>query len=131
MQLIRSDVKIDGSTIFISFSPAVEGWPFMIENDSDYTATICQKVRLFIPQRISYLDLDQDSGSEDEGAATKVNVTTYSVKSRSSLSYAWDFPAAADKKILLSINGFRRAIDIMEIGDLVPFKFHVRSSFRC
>lgn len=45
VQLIRGDVKIDGSTIFISFSRATEAWPFMIENDSDYTATICQKAR--------------------------------------------------------------------------------------
>ncbi|KAJ7783787.1 vacuolar protein sorting-associated protein 13 [Mycena maculata] len=107
VQLIRGDVKIDGSTIFISFSPAKEGWPFMIENDSDYTATICQK----------------DSGSEEEGSSNKTNVT-YTVDSRSSLPYAWDFPAASDKKILLSFNGFRRVIDVMEIGDLVPFRFN-------
>lgn len=42
--------------------------------------------------------------------------------------YAWDYPAGAEKKILLTIGNARRAVDIMEIGDLVPFKFHVRSS---
>jgi vacuolar protein sorting-associated protein 13A/C len=42
------------------------------------------------------------------------------------MPYAWDFPAARDKKILLTINGSRRVVDIMEIGDLVPFKFNVR-----
>ncbi|KAJ7181657.1 vacuolar protein sorting-associated protein 13 [Mycena crocata] len=104
-ELIRGDVKIDGSTIFISFSRATEGWPFMIENASDYVATICQK----------------DSSSEEEGASNNV---TYTVKSRSNFPYAWDFPAASDKKILLSINGFRRVVDVMEIGDLVPFKFN-------
>ncbi|KAJ6604648.1 vacuolar protein sorting-associated protein 13 [Mycena vulgaris] len=107
VQLIRGDVKIDGSTIFISFSRATEGWPFMIENDSDYTVSICQK----------------DSSSEEEGASNKANVA-YTVNSRTSLPYAWDFPAANDKKILLSINGFRRVVDVMEIGDLVPFKFN-------
>lgn len=50
----------------------------------------------------------------------------YTVNPRTSLPYAWDFPAANDKKILLLINGFRRVIDVMEIGDLVPFKFNVR-----
>ncbi|KAJ7293574.1 vacuolar protein sorting-associated protein 13 [Mycena rebaudengoi] len=106
-QLIRGEVKIDGSTIFVSFSPANEAWPFLIENDSDYTATICQK----------------DSNSNEEEVSGKSNVA-YTVKSRTSLSYAWDLPAATDKKILLSINGFRRVVDIMEIGDLVPFKFN-------
>ncbi|KAJ7786305.1 vacuolar protein sorting-associated protein 13 [Mycena metata] len=107
VQLIRGDVKIDGSTIFISFSRATEAWPFMIENDSDYTVAICQK----------------DSGMEEEGAPSKPN-TSYTVNSRTSLPYAWDYPAARDKKILLSINGFVRLIDVMEIGDLVPFKFN-------
>lgn len=27
---------------------------------------------------------------------------------------------------MLSVNGIRRAVDIMEIGDLMPFKFSVR-----
>ncbi|KAJ7634302.1 vacuolar protein sorting-associated protein 13 [Mycena polygramma] len=107
VQLIRGDVKIDGPTIFISFSRATEAWPFTIENDSDYDVTVCQK----------------DSSSEEEGVSTKANVA-YTVKSRTSLPYAWDYPAARDKKILLAINGFRRVVDIMEIGDLVPFKFN-------
>jgi vacuolar protein sorting-associated protein 13A/C len=46
------------------------------------------------------------------------------------MTYAWDYPAAKEKKILLVINGARRALDIMEIGNLVPFRFNVRCSFR-
>jgi vacuolar protein sorting-associated protein 13A/C len=41
------------------------------------------------------------------------------------MPYAWDYPAAKDKKIQLIINSSRRVVDIMEIGDLVPFKFPV------
>jgi vacuolar protein sorting-associated protein 13A/C len=41
------------------------------------------------------------------------------------MSYAWDYPAARDKKILLIIGSSRRVVDIMEIGDLMPFKFTV------
>jgi hypothetical protein len=41
------------------------------------------------------------------------------------MPYAWDYPAARDKKILLIIGSSRRAVDIMEIGDLMPFKFMV------
>jgi vacuolar protein sorting-associated protein 13A/C len=44
---------------------------------------------------------------------------------RTSCPYAWDFPAAKQKELLLTINGSRRTVDIMEIGDLVPFKFQV------
>lgn len=45
----------------------------------------------------------------------------------SKVDYAWDQPAAREKKIQLNINGARRSIDIMEIGDLIPFKFAVRT----
>lgn len=41
------------------------------------------------------------------------------------MEYAWDFPAARDKKLLLNIKGSNRVIDIMEIGNLVPFRFNV------
>jgi vacuolar protein sorting-associated protein 13A/C len=46
VQLIRGDIKIDGPTIFITFSRATETWPFVIENHSDYTVAISQKVIL-------------------------------------------------------------------------------------
>ena len=49
----------------------------------------------------------------------------YTVASKSSVDYAWDFPAASEKRLVLSINGSRRAVDIMEIGDLMPFRFSV------
>jgi vacuolar protein sorting-associated protein 13A/C len=41
------------------------------------------------------------------------------------MNYAWDQPAAREKKIQLNVNGARRNVDIMEIGDLIPFKFAV------
>ncbi len=52
----------------------------------------------------------------------------YTLKPHSTMPYAWDYPAARDKKLALSSGAARRVIDIMEIGDLVPFKFNVRPS---
>lgn len=49
----------------------------------------------------------------------------YTVSNKSHMDYAWDYPAARGKKIMLAVNDARRAIDIMEIGDLMPFKFSV------
>ena len=45
------------------------------------------------------------------------------------MPYAWDYPAARDKKIVLIIGSSRRVVDIMEIGDLIPFKFMVHLFF--
>lgn len=42
--LMRADVKMEGSTIFVFIAEATEGWPFIIENDSDYTFTLYQTV---------------------------------------------------------------------------------------
>ena len=50
---------------------------------------------------------------------------TYRVSDHTSSVYAWDFPAAKQKELLLTINGYCREVDILEIGDLVPFKFPV------
>ena len=39
--------------------------------------------------------------------------------------YAWDYPAAGEKKLLLAFYGHRRVVDIMEIGNLMSFRFKV------
>ncbi len=44
------------------------------------------------------------------------------------MSYAWDYPATRDKKLVLSIGNARRVIDILEIGNLIPFKFNVSTA---
>jgi len=101
--LIKADVVMDGSVIFVLLSESEE-WPFEIENDTDYS-----------------FDLRQKDASRE---AVK-DQPVYDVSPRSKLNYAWDFPAGKDKRILLSTKNNRRVIDIMEIGDLVPFKFMV------
>ncbi|KAF9478514.1 vacuolar protein sorting-associated protein 13 [Pholiota conissans] len=101
--LIRADVQIEGSTIFIVFNHATGDWPFVIENESDYSAELFQ----------------QDEGHESQGDKS----TMYTLQTHASMPYAWDYPAARDKKLVLSIGAARRVIDIMEIGNLIPFKF--------
>ncbi|KAH9950347.1 vacuolar protein sorting-associated protein 13 [Amylocystis lapponica] len=106
MHLMRADVKLDGSTIFIFFSRSAEGWPFTIENDSDYP--------------FNFYQTDQSRSSAEPSTRS---VPAYTVSKKSSVDYAWDYPAAREKRLVLSFNGSRRAVDIMEIGDLIPFRF--------
>ena len=56
----------------------------------------------------------------------KSGIPRYKLTPRSVTQYAWDQPAAREKKLMLVINDARRVVDIMEIGVLVPFRFHVR-----
>lgn len=106
IRLVRADVKMGGATIFVSYSPAQDGWPFVVENDSDFDFTIAQV----------------DAASMGVPPQAR-NRPSYTVQRHSSLEYAWDYPAAREKKIQLRINDSSRVVDIMEIGDLMPFRF--------
>jgi len=68
--------------------------------------------------KYTYKDAGRDHIPRDEPLL-------YTIQPRTSTPYAWDYPAAKDKKIQLIINSSKRVVDIMEIGDLVPFKFPV------
>ncbi|KAH9849745.1 vacuolar protein sorting-associated protein 13 [Lenzites betulinus] len=107
IRLMQADVKIEGPTIFVFLNEATEGWPFTIENDSDHSFSLSQT----------------DLSRKEAGGQGAKPGPMYTVASNSSIDYAWDYPAARDKRIVLAISGSRREIDIMEIGDLVPFKF--------
>ncbi|KAF9015159.1 vacuolar protein sorting-associated protein 13 [Cyathus striatus] len=104
--LLRADVRLQGSSIFIFLSDAGDAWPFEIENDSDYMFKLCQK----------------DTSRELQ--ATDSSSVNYTLGAHSTLQYAWDNPSAYDRKIVLNISQSTRAIDIMEIGNLIPFKFN-------
>lgn len=112
MHVVKADVVIDGSTIFVILS-ATEKWPFVIENDSDFS--------------VSMIQWDPNRGDAD---AVKSSTPRYKLAPHSSMPYAWDQPAAREKKIMLSIIDTSRVVDIMEIGVLVPFKFHDRKRAR-
>ncbi|KAF9044538.1 vacuolar protein sorting-associated protein 13 [Hymenopellis radicata] len=106
VQVIQADVKLDGPTIFVTFSSATAGYPFSIENVSDYSFTLTQR------------------DAREEPTPGGKSYPVYTVKPHSTMPYAWDYPAARDKKLALSSGAARRVIDIMEIGDLMPFKFN-------
>lgn len=45
--LVQVDIRIESSTIFVVVSPAENGWPFEIENFSDYVLSVSQTVHDF------------------------------------------------------------------------------------
>ncbi|KAI0321342.1 hypothetical protein OF83DRAFT_1274656 [Amylostereum chailletii] len=106
MHLIRADVKMEGATIFVFLNLSDDDWPFKIENDSSYPLSFCQ--------------MDLAHGNAEDSSKSHPR---YDMQEHSLTYYAWDYPAAGEKKLLLSFHGFRRAVDILEIGNLVPFRF--------
>ncbi|KAG1730516.1 vacuolar protein sorting-associated protein 13, partial [Suillus paluster] len=104
--IVQVDVKIDGSTIFVILS-AAEAMPFVIENDSDFSVSMMQ----WDPSR-------------EDADAVKSSAPQYKLGPHSSMPYAWDQPAVREKKIMLVKNDSHHTVDIMEMGVLMPFKFH-------
>ncbi|KAF9652010.1 vacuolar protein sorting-associated protein 13 [Thelephora ganbajun] len=113
--LVRVDIKIDASTFFIYLHDAGDHWPFKIENESDYV--------------VDFSQMDSAHSETNPVGHRKAN-PSYTLVPKSAIDYAWDYPAAREKKILLMINGWRRPVDILEIGNLMPFRFGDRSGTR-
>jgi len=58
--------------------------------------------------------------ARDPGTSTGYN--TYRLTPRSRMCYAWDYPAAYNRTLVLDIEGRQRAIKLEEIGTLPPMK---------
>ena len=117
--LIRANVDVSGSTIFVTFDLAEEGYPIIIDNRSDYAFTFRQIVSwstgIFT---VCHAERHvQASHPEDRIPQAEV----YELAPHFQKPYTWDYPAAKDKKIVLVHEGRERVVDVMEIGDLVPW----------
>ncbi|KAF2130259.1 vacuolar protein sorting-associated protein 13 [Dothidotthia symphoricarpi CBS 119687] len=107
-KLIRVDILMEQATIFIHISVETKHWPFSFKNMSDQ--------EFLYWQQNPNLDEDED----DRGSGFRP--IRYRLPPRSIMPYAWDFPAAKNKEIILSANGRERHVKLAEIGPLIPFK---------
>ncbi|KAG8981485.1 hypothetical protein FRB94_008774 [Tulasnella sp. JGI-2019a] len=105
--LARIEVSVEGATIWVVIKKETESWPFLIENASDNV--------------LSFSQIDDRRGR---------SAIEYTLQPHSSAPYAWDAPAARNKKLELKLEQSRREVDIMEIGDLIPFKFRTSTGSR-
>ncbi|KAL1604284.1 Vacuolar protein sorting-associated protein 13 [Nothophoma quercina] len=107
-KLMRIDVLMEQATIFVHISVETKHWPFSFKNMSDQ--------EFLYWQQNPNLDEDED----DRGSGFKP--IRYRLPPRSIMPYAWDFPAAKNKEIVISANGRERHVKLAEIGPLIPFK---------
>ncbi|CAO2655854.1 Nn.00g046570.m01.CDS01 [Neocucurbitaria sp. VM-36] len=107
-KLIRIDILMEQATIFCHISVETKHWPFSFKNMSDQ--------EFLYWQANPHLDEDED----DRGSGFRP--IRYRLPPRSIMPYAWDFPAAKNKEIVISANGRERHVKLAEIGPLIPFK---------
>ncbi|KAI6377701.1 hypothetical protein MCOR25_002425 [Pyricularia grisea] len=108
-QLVRAEVLMEDATIFVTLSKETKNWPFSMRNESDTEFTFYQ----------ANPNMDED-GAEDRSGWRQIR---YRLPPRSIMPYAWDFPAAKHKEVVISANGKERHVKLAEIGNLVPMKF--------
>ena len=107
-QLIRVEVIMEAATIFLHVSIETKHWPFSMRNESDLEYMFYQ----------TNPNLEEDE--EDKGTGWKP--IRYRLPTKSIMPYAWDYPAAKNKELIVSCNGKERRVKLAEIGNLVPWK---------
>lgn len=104
--LIRIEVLQEKATIFLHISIEKKNWPFSMRNESNQEFAFYQA------------DPNQDG---DEEEVTEFRPVFYKLPPRSIMPYAWDFPAAKNKELVLVIHDHKRHVRLSEIGNLVSF----------
>ncbi|KAI1862359.1 uncharacterized protein JN550_010221 [Neoarthrinium moseri] len=107
-RLIRVETLMEDATIFLHLSIETKNWPFSMRNESDTEFTFHQ----------ANPNIDDD-GAEDRSGWRPIR---YRLPPRSIMPYAWDFPAAKFKEVVITAHGKERHIKLAEIGNLIPMK---------
>lgn len=94
---MRVDVMIEGPTIFIIVNREKSSWPYRIDNRSNVDVIVYQNQ----------------------------SKARYRIRRGQSMLYTWDEPAMKEKNLVVKINNEQRAVNIQEIGPLVPFTYEV------
>lgn len=107
-QLVRVEIIMEAGTIFLHLSIEKKHWPFSTRNESDIEYMFYQT------------NPNVSEGDDDKGSGFKP--IKYRLPPRSIMPYAWDYPAAKNKELILSAAGKERRVKLAEIGNLVPMK---------
>lgn len=109
--LLKVDVLLEESTLFIHIEDAKNRWPFSIRNFSDQEFIFYQK--------------NPNLNENDEvvtGDGTPFKPIYYKIPPKSVMPYAWDYPAGIIKELVLRAEGRERYIQLAEIGNLRPMR---------
>jgi vacuolar protein sorting-associated protein 13A/C len=108
-KLIRVEIIMEDATIFLHISIETKHWPFSMRNESDTEFLFFQSN----PNLAEEEEEDHQSGWKP---------IRYKLPPRSIMPYAWDYPAAKNKELVLASDGKERYVKLAEIGNLIPMK---------
>lgn len=120
-KLLKLDIVLEKATIFVHITDAKDRWPYSIRNFSDNEFIFYQRdPRMF--------DDDDDYSMFEENDDMEFEPLYYRVPPKSVMPYAWDYPAARQKKLIITSRGRKREIQLAEIGNLRPMRMPGRTS---
>lgn len=113
-KLLKIDILLENATLFIVVKDGKNHWPYSIRNFSDYEF-------IFYQRDPSLIDDLYDEKNEDYEALT-YKPLYYRIPPMSVMPYAWDYPSAKQKKLIITSKNRNREIDLGAIGNLKPMR---------
>jgi vacuolar protein sorting-associated protein 13A/C len=107
-KLIRIDILMEAATLFLHISVETKHWPFSMRNESN--------------QEFLFWQANPNVDEDEEDHISGWKPIRYRLPPRSIMPYAWDYPAAKRKEIILSANKKDKAIKLAEIGNPSPMR---------
>lgn len=112
-KLIRVEILMEQAMIFLHLSLETRHWPFSMRNESD--------------QEFLFWQANPNVDEDEEDRTSGWKPIRYRLPPRSIMPYAWDYPAAKNKSLVLSGNGKERHVKLAEIGNLIPMRIPTAS----
>lgn len=108
--LLKVNIILEDATIFIQVENANNNWPYSIRNFSDSEFYICQN------------DPNINENGDVVKHDTQYKPIFYKIPPKSVMPYAYDYPNAIIKELVIRSHGRERAVNLAEIGNLKPFR---------
>ncbi|KAI9838258.1 MAG: hypothetical protein M1819_005525 [Sarea resinae] len=116
--LVRVEILMENATIFLHlinestrWPSSMRHWPFSLRNESD--------------QEFMFYQANPNLDEDEEDTNSNWRPIRYRLPPRSIMPYAWDFPAAKSKELIVNANGKERHVKLAEIGNLIPMRIPV------
>ncbi|CAI5759546.1 unnamed protein product [Candida verbasci] len=108
--LVKATMLLENATMFIHLENGNNEWPYSIRNFTNEEFYIYQN------------DPNINANGEIVKSETPYKPIYYKIPPKSVMPYAYDYPNAIIKELMVRSHGRERAVNLAEIGNLKPFR---------
>ena len=107
-QLIKVEIIMEDATLFLHLTVEKRHWPFTIRNESS--------------TEFLFHQTNPNVIEDEEDRSSGWRPIRYKLPPRSIMPYAWDYPAAKNREMVLISGGKERRVKLAEIGNQIPMR---------